>query len=132
MKRLSQHERDPRTINEAIRKLQEGYARLISGSVTQATNKATGVTLNTMTGEITMNNANLAADTTVSFTLTNSNIAAKDHLLLHHQSGGTAGSYLLNAQCAAGSASVNVRNITGGALAEAIVLSFVLIKGSLT
>jgi len=43
-------------------------------------------------------------------------------------SGGTAGSYLLNAQCAAGSANINVRNITTGSLSEAIVIAFAVIK----
>lgn len=106
-----------------------GYGTGAGGTVTQATSKATGVTLSKVTGQITLNNANLAADTTVSFTLTNTAIAATDVLALNHISGGTPGSYLLNARCAAGSAVIDVRNITGGALAEAIVLQFVLIKG---
>jgi len=102
------------------------------GAVTQATNKATGVTLNKPTGQITMNAAALAADTTVSFTLTNSSIAAGDILVMNHISGGTAGSYLLNAQSAAGSASINVRNITAGSLSEAIVIAFAVIKSTTT
>jgi hypothetical protein len=99
-----------------------------TGAVTQATNKATGVTLNSPSGQITLNAASLAADTTVSFTLTNSSITANDVLILNHLSGGTAGSYLLNAQSAAGSASINVRNITAGSLGEAIVIGFAVIK----
>jgi len=99
-----------------------------TGTITQATNKATGVTLNSPTGQITLNGAALAADTTVSFTLTNSSITANDVLILNHISAGTAGSYLLNAQAAAGSASINVRNITAGSLSEAIVICFAVIK----
>ena len=99
-----------------------------TGTVTQATNKATGVTLNSPTGQITLNGASLALDTTVSFTLTNSSITANDVLILNHISGGTAGSYLLNAQAAAGSASINVRNITAGILSEAIVIGFAVIQ----
>jgi len=98
------------------------------GTVTQATNKSTGVTLNAPCGAITMNGAALSADTTVSFTLTSSSIAATDLLILNHVSGGTAGSYTLNAQAAAGSASINVRNITAGSLSEAIVIGFAVIK----
>ena len=75
-----------------------------------------------------LNGAALAADTTVSFTLTNSSITANDVLILNHLSAGTAGSYLLNAQAAAGSASINVRNITAGSLSEAIVIGFAVIK----
>jgi hypothetical protein len=99
-----------------------------TGTITQATNKATGVTLNSPSGQITLNGAALAADTTVSFTLTNSSITANDILILNHLSAGTAGSYLLNAQSAAGSASINVRNITAGSLSEAIVLGFAVIQ----
>ena len=105
-----------------------GYITGEGGTVTQATSKATAVTLNKKCGEITMNAASLAADTTVTFTLTSSTIAATDLLVLNHVSGGTAGSYLLNAQCGAGSGAINVRNVTAGALAEAIVIGFAVIK----
>jgi hypothetical protein len=106
----------------------QGYASGSGGTITQATSKATGVTLSKSNGQITLNNAALAADTTVSFTLTNTVIEAGDVLVLNHISGGTAGSYLLNAQSAAGSASINVRNITTGSLSEAIVIAFAVIK----
>ena len=98
------------------------------GTVTQGTNKSTTVTLNSASGRITMNGALLALDTTVSFTLTNSSITANDLLILNHTSGGTVGSYLLNAQAAAGSATINVRNISLAALSEAIVIGFAVIK----
>lgn len=98
------------------------------GTVTQATSKATGATLNTTAGEITMNGAALAAGTIVSFTLTNSTIGASDVLALNHASGGTGGAYLLTAACAAGSAVIYVRNNTLGNLSEAVVIRFSLIK----
>jgi hypothetical protein len=106
----------------------QGYNTGSGGTVTQLTDKSTGVTLDKTNGSITMNAANLGADTTVSFTLTNSTIEAGDILVMNHISGGTAGSYTLNAQSAAGSASINVRNVTAGALAEAIVIRFAVIK----
>jgi hypothetical protein len=105
-----------------------GFFTGAGGTVTQATSKATGVTLSKQTGLITLDAASLAGDPTVSFTLTNTLIASTDLLILNHVSGGTAGSYLLNAQCASGSASINVRNITTGALAEAIVIRFAVFK----
>ena len=105
-----------------------GYATGAGGTVTQSTNKATGVTLSKVCGAITMNNAALTADTTVSFVLTNTAIAATDVLVLNHISGGTPGSYLLNARAAAGSATIDVRNITAGSLSEAIVIQFAVIK----
>jgi hypothetical protein len=105
-----------------------GYSTGAGGTVTQLTNKATAVLLNNICGQITLNNATLNANTTVSFVLTNSSISAGDVLVLNHISGGTAGSYLLNAQSAAGSATINVRNITAGNLGEAIVIAFAVIK----
>jgi hypothetical protein len=106
-----------------------GYVTGSGGAVTQQTSKTTGVTLNTTNGQITMNNASLAGGTTVSFTLTNSKIEAGDVLVLNHISGGSNfGSYLLNARSAAGSASIDVRNITNGSLSEAIVIAFAVIK----
>jgi hypothetical protein len=98
------------------------------GTFTQASNKSTGVTLNGASGRITLNAAALAADTTVSFTLTNTSITANDLLLLNHVSGGTAGAYTLNGQAGAGTASINVRNVTGGSLSEAIVIGFAVLK----
>jgi hypothetical protein len=109
-----------------------GYIVGDGGTVAQSTSKSTAVTLNKKCGQITMNGAALAAATTVTFTLTNSTIAATDLLVLNHVSGGTAGSYLLNAQAAAGSVSINVRNITAGSLSEAIVIGFAVVKASIT
>jgi hypothetical protein len=107
-----------------------GYASGAGGTVTQATSKSTGVTLNKVCGQVTLNAAALAASTTVTFVLTNSAIAAGDILILNHVSGGTAGSYALNAQCGAGTASINVRNISGASLSEAIVVGFALHKAT--
>jgi len=105
-----------------------GYVAGEGGTVTQATSKSTAVTLNKKCGTVTMHNAALAADAIVSFTLTNSTIAATDVVVLNHASAGTAGKYALNAQAAAGSASINVTNISAGALSEAIVIRFAVIK----
>ena len=107
-----------------------GYDTGAGGTVTQATSKATAVTLDKPTGTITMNNAALAAATTVTFLLNSLVIEANDIVVLNHISGGTAGAYTLNAQCLAGQASINVRNITAGSLSEAIVLRYAVIKSS--
>tara|TARA_B100000902_G_scaffold184053_1_gene176643 strand:- start:692 stop:1114 length:423 start_codon:yes stop_codon:yes gene_type:complete len=105
-----------------------GYITGEGGAVTQATSKSTGVTLSKKCGTVTMNNAALAADTLVSFTLTNTTIAATDVIVLNHASAGTAGKYVLNAQAAAGSALITVTNISAGALSEAIVIRFAVVK----
>jgi hypothetical protein len=110
-----------------------GYSTGTGGTVTQASSKSTGVTLNKRCGEITMNNASLAAATTVNFTLTNSTIGAGDVMILNITNGTTTkAAYNLDANCSAGSAVISVRNITAGSLSEAIVLRYVVIKGSTT
>jgi hypothetical protein len=109
-----------------------GYTTGAGGTVSQGGNKSTGVTLNTATGQITMQNTALAADTTVSFTLTNSNLDGTDLMVINHVSGGTAGAYVFNVACNTGSAVISVRNITAGSLSEALVLRFAVIKGSIT
>lgn len=101
------------------------------GTVTQSTGKSTGVTLNKPAGQITMHAASLAANTAVQFTLNNSNIGADDTIICHRKSGGTAGSYHVTVDSvAAGSCVISLRNMTGGALAEAVVLQFSVIKGA--
>ena len=101
------------------------------GTVTQATNKSTGVTLNTESGQITMNNAALADAAEVSFTVTNSKVAATDVVVACHGSAGTAGSYLVNANTiASGSFGVTVSNVSAGNLSQAIVINFVALKGA--
>ena len=107
-----------------------GYTNGAGGAVVQTGNKGGGVGLNKQSGEITMQNTNLAAATIVSFVLTNTTIGANDLLVLQHQSGGTLGAYTLNASCAAGSATIYVSNNTAGGLAESLVLRYAVIKGA--
>jgi hypothetical protein len=106
-----------------------GYSTGTGGTVTQATNKATGVTLNKRCGQITMNNASLAAAAEVSFTLTNSTIAATDVVYTCIASGATAGAYNTQVDAVAnGSCRIAVGNKSAGPLSEALVLNFVVIK----
>lgn len=106
-----------------------GYSRAAQGSVTQATSKSTAVTLNKSAGQITMNNAALAAATNATFTLNNSLISANDSVILTISGGqATAGSYNVFANSlATGSVSITLRNISGGSLSEAVVVNFALI-----
>lgn len=106
-----------------------GYGTGAGGTVTQATSKTTGVTLNKICGQITMNAASLAAAAEVAFTLTNSTISAGDVVVVSIKSGGTVGVYFVSiGATSAGSCSITVGNTAGGALAEAIVLNFIVIK----
>ena len=104
-----------------------GYAAGAQGTVTQATSKSTGVTLNASAGQITMNNASLASATNVTFTLTNSTLSAKDVLILN-VTNGTSGAYnAFVSSMAAGSATITLRNISAGSLSEAVVLNFAIL-----
>ncbi len=107
-----------------------GYGTGAGGTVTQNTNKSTGVTLNRPSGRITMNNAALAANTLVEFTFTNSILASGDGLVLN-VTGGTANAVyaLTTRSIASGSIVVGVRNTSAGSLSEAIEITFNVIKG---
>ncbi|CAB4242063.1 hypothetical protein UFOVP86_34 [uncultured Caudovirales phage] len=108
---------------------QLGYSTDAQGAVTQLTSKSTGVTLDKSCGQITLNNAALAGTTNVTFTLTNALIGIKDVLVLNVY-GGTSGSYnVWVSGLATGSATITVRNITGGSLSEAIIINFAIIHG---
>jgi 1-aminocyclopropane-1-carboxylate deaminase/D-cysteine desulfhydrase-like pyridoxal-dependent ACC family enzyme len=108
-----------------------GYAAAAQGTVTQLTDKATGVTLNKSAGRITMNNAALAGNTAVSFTMTNSTISANDTIIVCISGGATAAAYTTYiSSLATGSAVVTLRNLTAGSLSEAVVLNFSIIHGA--
>lgn len=109
-----------------------GYKTGAGGTVTQATSKATAVTLSRVSGTITLNGAALASATSVSFTWTNTAIAATDVVVCVHDSVGTLGGYGITVTPAAGSATVTIRNNTAGSLSEAIVLRFAIIKAVTT
>lgn len=109
-----------------------GYTTGAGGTVSQSGNKSSGVTLNKLSGEITMQATNLAADTTVSFTLTNSTIGARDLMVLNIVGGAvTPCCYNLDANCTTGSAVVSIRNLTSGTLGEALVLRYAVIRGAI-
>jgi hypothetical protein len=105
-----------------------GYATGAGGTVTQATNKSTAVTLNKPTGQITMNNAALAAGASVNFSLTNSLIATTDIVVVNCVS--NSAYQVVCQSCGGGSATIRITNITGGSLSEAVGINFAIIKGA--
>lgn len=106
-----------------------GYATGAGGTVTQQTNKTTGVTLNKICGQVTMQAAALAAAAKATFTVTNSCCAATDIPQVCVVSGGTANAYRATvAAVAAGSFAITVENITAGSLSEAPVVGFFVNK----
>ena len=109
-----------------------GYATAAQGAVTQATSKSTGVTLNKSNGQITMNNAALANGASISFTLTNSLISARDVIIVNVAGGATTpGSYTSYVSTiGTGTAVLSLYNISGGSLSEAVVLNYAIIHGA--
>lgn len=110
-----------------------GYMTGAGGSVTQLTSKSTGITLNKVSGQITLHGAALAAATSVSFILTNSSIAATDVVLVNIASGSTLNVYTLTIdQVAVGSCRIQLRNISISVRSEALVLNFIVFKGAIS
>lgn len=111
-----------------------GFTTGAGGTVTQATSKATAVTLNKPSGQITMNAAELPRNSGVSFTLNNSFIAATDVVIVSIASGATLSSYTVTVDAVAtGSCAIHLHNHrTGTDLSEAVVINFVVIKGAVT
>jgi hypothetical protein len=112
-----------------------GYATAAQGTVTQLTDKSTGVTLNKSAGRITMNNAALAGATAVSFILTNSTISANDTMIVNigsNTTGSLAGAYTVYVSyLAAGSALITLRNLTAAtSYSEAVIINYALIHGA--
>lgn len=107
-----------------------GYITGAGGTITQATSKATGVTLNKICGQITLNAAALAAGANVTFTVTDSQIAATDVITLNLASGNaTDGTYDYRiGAVAAGSFKITLENISAGSLSEALVFNYAAIK----
>jgi hypothetical protein len=116
-----------------------GYPTGTGGTVTQATSRTTGVTLNKITGQITLFASSLGGHDADEFTLTNSTIAADDVIMLSIKSGVAAPTrkyYQFNViAVAAGSCVISVGNLDNSAIpsagTESPVVQFVVIKGAI-
>ena len=102
-----------------------GYATGAGGTVTQATSRTTGVTLNKTTGAITLFSA-AGTTTAATFTVTNSTVAATDVIILNQKSGTDLYDLMVTA-VAAGSFNLTFRT-TGGTTTETPVFNFAVIK----
>jgi len=111
-----------------------GYAAAAQGTVTQATDKGTGVTLNKSAGRITMNNAALAGGAVVSFVLTNSLISTNDTIIVNVSSnttGSAAGAYTTYiSYMSSGTALISLRNLSATSYSEAVIINFAIIHGT--
>jgi len=111
-----------------------GYGSGTGGTVTQTTSKSTAVTLDKPSGHITMHAASLAAGSTVLFTFNNSYISsAGDILLVSLNASGIANTGYYNVWCSngAGAAVIALKNVHSSALAEAVTIRFMVVKGSI-
>jgi hypothetical protein len=103
-------------------------------TVTQATNRTTGVTINKRTGAITTNNASLAAEGSADFVVTNDKVEINDVVILSMRSGANSGGTLVQVLAvAAGSFTIRVHNgnvAAGTAETGAIIINFAVIKGA--
>lgn len=114
-----------------------GYGNLdgssgVGGVITQATNRTTGVTLNTICGAITTSSASLAAEAAAEFTVTNSLVANTDVVVLAQRSGSNGGNTVVYVSTVAnGSFKITVSNnnaAAGTAETGAIILNFAVVK----
>lgn len=110
-----------------------GYGTGSGGTVTQPTSKSTAVTLNKPTGQITLNNASLASLATVGFNFNNTTLGAYDTFKVCITNGN--GINVLNYEAeehilASGVGYIKIKNLSAGALAEALVLNFTITKGA--
>ena len=109
------------------------------GTVTQATSRTTGVTLDKITGEIVLFAGTIAGHEADEFTLTNSFIAANDVVVCSIKSGCLAATrkyYQVNVVAAtAGSCVISIGNIDNATIpssgTDSPVIQFVVIKGAI-
>lgn len=104
----------------------------IGGTVTQTGEKTSAVTLNAMCGTITMSNALLTAQSSVTFALKNTRVAATDAIITHVSSSATAGAYVVQvSNVRANSARLSLFNLqASGTLSEAVQIRFAILKAT--
>jgi len=119
--------------NGLITKKAVGYSIGAGAAVTQGTDRATGVTINALTGAITTINTSLAAEASAVFVVTNSFVEIGDVVVASMRSGKVAlNTDIVVSAVAAGSFSITVvnNNVAGGtAETGAIIINFAVIKG---
>lgn len=109
-----------------------GYGTGAGGTVTQATDKTTGVTLNKPSGQITMAATALASGATVSFAFSNSLVASTaDQIFVQGYNSVSQLNYQIwAANNGVGQFNIYIKNISAGSLSEAVVINFTLLKGA--
>ncbi len=108
-----------------------GYTTGAGGTVTQLTDRSTGVTLNTLCGKVQTDTTSLAAGAEAKFTVTNSTVAIGDTVVLSLRSGNSGIGTCLPwvSAVASGSFDITITNThTSTAETGACVINFSVIK----
>lgn len=131
---------DVKVFNRGLRAFGQIQGRLlgyiedkgIGSSVTQLTNRTTGVTINTPCGTITTDDASLAAAGEATFVVTNSEVQANDVVVLSVQDAGATGTVMAYvSDVADGAFSVTLTNLHAStASTNAVVLNFAIIRAT--
>ncbi len=121
------------TGNLVITQAAKGIVHTGTGTVTQATNHTTGVTINATSGVITLAAVALAAATNAEFTVTNSTVTANSIILLTVQDENTTNNAQLTActhTLASGSFKISIHNpaATGSTSTTASKIHFLVIN----
>jgi hypothetical protein len=101
----------------------------VGGTVTQTTSKSEPVTLNARSGEITMDNAALAATTAVTFTMTNSYSKAGCLFVVNRLTANFISNYDIGGICSNGSVAITVYNRTAGSRSDKVKFRFLILPG---
>ncbi len=101
-----------------------------NATVTQLTSKATAVTCNGRTGQITTTNSSIAKGEAVTFTVNNSYItSATDVPVVAFQNGASANSYSVSVtRVQPGSFNITITNNGTGPLTDTIIINFAIIR----
>lgn len=103
-----------------------------TSTVTQATNRSTGVTINSTVGQITTDATSLAAAAEATFVVTNSYVTAKSVVVINAASGQTAGTSIpVVTAVADGQFSITLTNLHAStADTGAMVINFIVLEGN--
>lgn len=107
-----------------------GYDTGAGGSVTQLTNKTTGVTLHKPTGRITTHNESMAPGVTKYFPLSNNTVTANSVVCVSADPSTCAAAYNISTYCSNGTCIILLQNNSGVTLSDAIGLNFVVLNGA--
>ena len=122
---------DPQPINgtTVFATTQLGYTSAAYGTVTQQTNKATGVTINKTAGTITTSNAQLAPSADVAFIVTNDKVSALDTVIVNIASGATATfAYSIAVVTVTdGVFTINLSNVSSNAYTDTLKINFAVL-----